>query len=806
MKELYYDVISMSEAFSRVVIDRKLRDAKWDIESFQQVIFEDHGVAGRSDYILKNSSGQPLALIEAKAPEIDPYSAKQQALNYVDAQYKGKIQYIYLANDHVIYFWDITKGDAIQVNEFYTQRDLERKRNADTMGNVVPLTRNPITPDYLQRVDPSNFSLRHYQVEAINTIAEGYDAGKRAFLLEMATGTGKTGLAAALIRKFLETHQAQNVLFLVDRITLATQTKGAFEPILGDLSSIATFWGSARNNIVGANVVVATIQSMIKNGEDYFSPGYFDLIIHDEAHRSIYSAQARAATDRFYGATKVGLTATPKDFLKNIDESQLQIDDPRAFEKRLQRDTYKFFGCADGVATYRYTIQDGIGDSQGPFLVGPRFHKMNTVLTQKALSPEGLEVSEAKGESFTIRDLEKKVYLEKTNRTMMQEFLDNANKAPDGEIGKSIIFAVSQRHALKLEKILNEMMPAYGGQFAKTITSSVMNAQQIAKEFKDPENQRMRVAVSVDMLTTGFDCPEVLNIVLARPIFETTSYQQIKGRGTRLYTFHHDGKDFKKEFFTIFDFCGVVEYFEEKYDWEAPLKTPLILKGATVTGGRGEGVIGDGGTETPSPFTPIVSNDDDAVLTRDKMTVGPDGDAVDKNMYQSAWTKAIQEIVAENGEVLKMAEDEEREAELSLFLDEHVFNKPKEYFSEDKLQEGFGVIVSIRNFVLSALGKEELPTRDSQRDQWMEDMVQKYGIEPGADQERTLMSRLIFAKMTTNDELREKVVRSAQERNVSFLSEPPFNVYRPGEWLERFKEEELIEMAEDIATSKILKI
>jgi len=805
----------MSEAFSRVVIDRKLREAGWDIESSQQVIFEDHGIAGRSDYVLKNSSGQALALIEAKAPDIDPYTAKQQALNYVEAQYRGKIRYIYLANNNVIYFWDITKGDAVQVDEFYSQRDLERKRNAESMGNVKPLSQNKIDKDYLVKVDPNNFSLRHYQVKAINEIAEQYDQGKREFLLEMATGTGKTGLAAALVRKFLETHQAQNVLFLVDRISLATQTKGAFEPILSDLTSIATFWGSSKNNLVGANVVVATIQSMIKRGYDNFSPGYFDLVIHDEAHRSIYSAQARSATDRFYGATKIGLTATPKDFLRNIDEDKLALNDPRALEKRIQRDTYKYFGCPDGEATYRYTIQDGINDPEGPFLVGPKYHKMNTVLTQKALSPEGLVVSEAEGESFTIRDLEKNVYLENTNRAMMQEFIDHANKEPNGEIGKTIVFAVSQRHALKLEKILNEMMPQYGGQFAKTITSSVDSAQQIAKEFKDPENKKTRVAVSVDMLTTGFDCPEILNIVLARPIFETTTYQQIKGRGTRLYTFNHNGKDYKKEFFTVFDFCAVVEYFEEQYDWEAPLKTPPNPKTkedlpADITyADGGASVIEDSTTATTGVtqvFTPIISDDDDTVLSRDLIKVGPDGDIVDRNMYQSAWGKAIQELASKNEEMLKMAEDEERESELASFLNENLFNKPKEYFSWEKLQEGFRIIVPIRNFVLGALGKENLPSREEQCNEWVTDMVQKYGIESGAKQDKTLMTRLIFSKVMSNTSLHGKVTDSAREKNISFLSEPPFNAYSPKEWVEIFKKEELIEMAEDIATSKLLKL
>jgi type I restriction enzyme R subunit len=299
--------MSQKEAFSRVVIDRKLREAGWDIEDETQVVFEDHGAAGRSDYVLKDTKGMPLAVIEAKAPSIDPYTAKKQARDYVDLQYP-QADYVYLANDEKIYFWDLGLGDAVPADSgFFSREDLERKRATGRVSNVEPLLQKEVTKDYFSDVSDS-IKPYYFQLDAWNSIAKAYDQQrKRAFLLEMATGTGKTVLAGIIISKFLRTNNASRVLFIVDRQSLANQTKGKFEQLLKNISAVGVYWGGKRQNLIGSNVVIATIQSLILHGKKDFTPGAFDLVIHDEAHRSIYSPEARAAIDYFVGVTKIGL-------------------------------------------------------------------------------------------------------------------------------------------------------------------------------------------------------------------------------------------------------------------------------------------------------------------------------------------------------------------------------------------------------------------------------------------------------------------------------------------------------------------
>ena len=789
----------LKEAYSRVVIDRKLREAGWDIENPNQVSFEVHGDAGRADYVLKDDRGKPIALIEAKSPEIDPYAAKQQAKNYAVAQFKGQIDFIFLANDHLIYFWDQNYGDAQVVSEFYSQDDLIRRKTLRSANNILPLTQTTVTDDYFKNID-SEVSLRPYQIEAWNKIAQNFEKGKRGFLLEMATGTGKTLLSSLIISRFLKTNQAQSILFIVDRISLATQTKGVFEKFLAGISSVGTFWGSSKKN-VGANVVVATIQSLIAHGEKSFSPGYFDLIIHDEAHRSIYSPQARAAVERFFGAIKIGLTATPKDFLKNIDTNSLRLDDPRALESRIQRDTYRYFDCADGVATYRYTIQDGIRDRH---LVPAKYYKMNTVLTQKSLSPEGLSF-EGEEETFFIKDLEKKVFLPERNKLMMEEFLKYANKTPDGKIGKTIIFAVSRNHALELEKILNAKYPEFGGDFTKTIVSYGVNEpQQKAKDFKDPESKKTRVVTSVDMLTTGYDAPEVLNIVLCRPIFEPTTYQQIKGRGTRKCP------QIDKKEFTIFDFCGVIEYFDEKYDWEAPLNVPKS-KDEVETDFEPNESLGEISNSETEPnlknktFIDKLNNSPDLVFNRGIMTFGPDGDTVDKHMYATLWTDEVNKFVKEYPISIKLAEsqDDDQIEKLLSLLNEKVLNKANHFFSEDNLAKSYGVFATIKDYFLNALNLIKLPNREEQLEEWRQGLLDKYGSKRDLpSQRRQLMIDLIAKELISNHELLQSI---KSEPTLKFLNDQPFkSAYGPKEWLNEIGIEDLNSILVDVLQSKVL--
>lgn len=792
----------IGEAYSRAVIDQHLKDMGWDILDTNQVVFEDHGVAGRADYVLKDKLGKPIALIEAKAPDIDPYSAKKQAFDYAEQQYKGNIDYIFLANDHIIYFWDFNSGgDATPVPVFFSQEDLIRKRNTKELKNSEPLAQKIVGDDYFSDIN-SEIKLRPYQIEAYNAIAKDYDAGKRGFLLEMATGTGKTVLAALIISKFLKTNQAQTILFVVDRIELARQTKGSFEKLLGNLSTVATYWGESKKNLTGANIVVATIQSLMAHGRDVFTPGYFDLIIHDEAHRSIYSAEARGIMDYFISATRIGLTATPKDFLKNIDINKLSLDDPRAVELRIQRSTYRYFGCEDGKATFQYTIQDGVQDG---YLVPGKLHKMTSHITQQALSDQGLAgEGDYENENYKITDIEKKVSIPKRNELMMKELLEYALRTPNNDIGKTIIFAVNQRHALTLEKILNSLKPEFNGRFAQTITSQVRGAHELAKDFRSLDIQLPRIAVSVDMLTTGFDAPEVQNIVLCRPVFEPTLYQQIKGRGTRLC------KEIEKKEFVIFDFCGVCEYFEEKYDWEAPLKVTEAPANAlsnnsttepqntTLVSGIGEDDQAVKGFEKSTILRP------DFVNGRDQIIYGPNGDKVDREMYQTEWTKAVIKFAESRPEIKEMVEDDNRQEELIEIINAELLNKPELYFNEDSLVESHQVVATIRDFFLSAIGKKELPSREQQLKEWKDGIIEKYGESTsGGSQQKLMMTKLIVDEFIQNNDLRVEIKKSP---NISFLISSPFNSFTPEEWVNTFGKETLLSMVYEIKNSRVLNL
>lgn len=799
------------EAYSRVVIDRKLREAGWDIEDKNQVVFEDHGTGGRADYVLKDAKGLPVAIIEAKAPEIDPYNAKKQSRDYVEQQYP-RVTFIYLANSEKIYFWDLDHGDAVPSDGgFFSQEDLERRRASGRVNNIEPLTQKVVDQDYFGDV-AEQIELRDYQIAAWNAIATEYDKNnRRAFLLEMATGTGKTVLAGAIISKFLRTNNASRVLFIVDRQALANQTKGTFEQLLRNISAVGTYWGSKKQNLTGSNVVVATIQSLSLHGKRDFTPGAFDLIIHDEAHRSIYTPEARAAVDYFVGATKIGLTATPKDFLKNIDVDQLAIDDPRALERRIQRDTYKYFGCENGQPTFRYTIQDG---SQNGYLIEPVYRKANTSLTYQALSEAGItkldDIELEEGTSLKIRDLERKVYLPERNKTMMQEFLDYADRAPNGEIGKSLVFAVSQNHADALAKILNQLTPEYNGRFADVITSRVPRAHEIAKDFANPSNKLPRIAVTVDMLATGFDAPEIQNLVLARAMFDPTTYQQIKGRGTRLC------KEINKERFVVHDFAGVLDYFEEKHDWEAPLNVPAEAKVyGTPTEEIGDtSVLSDStteeasGTYEPKSSQVPTSQAKDFVATRDQVRYGlGEGDIVDRNMYQDEWTKAVQDYVQKNkANIEQVIDNPEGMDRLMEDISSQLLDKPKYYFNEETLRQSHRIIAGVRDFFMAAIGKTTLPTRDEQLAEFKQGLVNKFAdSEGGASQRRTQMVKYLAGHLMDNNDLLQQIKK---QNNLAFLTRPEFaQAYPARDWLDEFKnKDELLELVSDVAESPLLKV
>jgi type I restriction enzyme R subunit len=521
-----------NEAFSRVLIDKALEASGWSLLDPQQIQFELNTSSGRADYLLKDSIGRVLCVLEAKREDLDPYDAKEQARGYAE---NLNAPFVLLSNGREHWFWNYERADqrdAYRIERLPSREDLERVR-LKNLQPPRPLQTEVIRPEYLRPLR-ADLTLRGYQIRAMDEIAKRYDeTGRRRFLLEMATGTGKTLLCAALIRRFLVTRNAERVLFIVDRIELAKQTMEDFNVVLGEYKPVIYKTARRTGELLGSSVVVATIQSLMtdRRYREEFTPFYFDLVINDEAHRSIYG-DAREAV-QFFQATRIGLTATPKAYLKNVNLEHLATEDPKSLEARQLRDTYHYFGCEPGQPTFRYDITDAVKDPEGPFLCLPKIVDCRSDITTQALQEAGWTVLiNEQEENFKIQDLERKIFTPHRNRVMCEAFLREAQRDPNGDIGKSIIFAVNQTHATALTKTLNEIKPG----IALTITSRIPDASSFAKEFRDGKRAE-RIAVSVDMLSTGYNCRDLLNVVLMRPVFSPTEYIQIKGRGTRRFTF-----------------------------------------------------------------------------------------------------------------------------------------------------------------------------------------------------------------------------------------------------------------------------
>jgi type I restriction enzyme R subunit len=535
----------------------------------------------------------------------------------------------------------------------------------------------------------------------------------------MATGTGKTLLCAALIRRFLVTRNAERVLFIVDRIELAKQTLEDFAVVLAEYKPV--LYKTARRRpgeLLGSSVVVATLQSLMvdRRYREEFTPFYFDLVINDEAHRSIYG-DAREVV-QFFQATRIGLTATPRAYLKNVNVEELEKENPKALELRLLRDTYNYFGCKPGFPTFRYDIIDAVKDPEGPFLCLPKIIDLRSDITTKALDESGWAVViNEQEENFKIKDLERKIFTPARNRIMCEAFLKEAQRDPAGVIGKSLVFAVNQDHATELTKIFNGLQPG----IAVTITSRIDDASSIAKEFRDGKRAE-RIAVSVDMLSTGYNCKDLLNIGLMRPIFSPTEYIQIKGRGTRLFTFKIGNTEYEKKNFFMLDFCAVTEYFEEKYDYTIPLKIPREKKAPQPPttypphSPSGEPVHdGDGGTTEPQPQPPReipTWEGVDTLVSREIHIVGPDGEKVDVMTFRGGYERDIREFVASTPE-LKAAVEAEDDDAVETIVNERFYHRPEMFYSPDKLIISYGVPASTPAFVYNAVGRKPLPTRDT---------------------------------------------------------------------------------------------
>ena len=705
-----------NEAFSRILIDKALEFSGWNLLDPHQVRFEFNCATGRADFMLCGQRG-PLCVLEAKREDLDPYDAKDQSRGYAE---NAKAPFIILSNGREHWFWNYTRTDqdAYRIERLPSLADLERLR-LKNLQPPRPLASEVITPNWLKPFK-SDLTLRRYQIKAIDTIAALFDKKRhRKFLLEMATGTGKTLLCAALIRRFLVTRNAERVLFIVDRIELAKQTLEDFNTVLAEFKPV--LYKTARRRpgeLLGSSVVVATLQSLMvdRRYRDEFTPFHFDLVINDEAHRSIYG-DAREVV-QFFQATRVGLTATPKAYLKNVNVQQLSAENPKALEARQLRDTYHYFGCEPGIPTYRYDIIDAVKDPEGPFLCLPKIFDLRSDITTKALDESGWAVViNEQEENFKIQDLEQKIFTPARNHVMCEAFLKETQRDPSGKLGKSIIFAVNQTHATTLTKILNALEPG----IAITITSRVSDASSIAKEFRDGKRSE-RIAVSVDMLSTGYNCRDLLNIGIMRPIFSPTEYVQIKGRGTRLFTFKIGHTEYEKKNFFLLDFCAVAEYFEERYDYSAPLKLPKEGKAVEKAGeyppiqiGAGafrEGTPGEMESEKFKSRVIPIWEGKDVLVSQEVRIVGPNGEKVDVMTFRGSFERDMKEFVESDAELKAAVQDEDDDV-IETVMNERFYHKPEMYYSPDKLMLSYGVPAPTPAFVYNAVGKKPLPTRDA---------------------------------------------------------------------------------------------
>ncbi|HXQ36578.1 MAG TPA: DEAD/DEAH box helicase family protein [Anaerolineales bacterium] len=734
-----------SEAFSRILIDEELKYSGWDLRDTHQVRFEYHTHSGWADYLLMDKNGGVLCVLEAKKENLDPYDAKEQARGYAE---NLKAPFVILSNGKEHWFWNYERReekDAYRIERLPSREDMERQR-LKNLQPPRPLQTEKVDSNYIRRFR-DDIRLHGYQVRALDEIARQFDNEKRRkFLLEMATGTGKTLLCAALIRRFLETRNAERVLFIVDRIELARQTMEDFNVILREFKPVIYKSARRTGELLGSSVVVATIQSLMvdRRYREEFTPFYFDLVVNDEAHRSIYG-DAREVVQFFQG-TRIGLTATPKAYLKNIDVDRLGEENPKALEARLLRDTYHYFGCEPGNPTFRYDIIDAVKDPEGPFLCRRKIIDIRSDITTQSLEDTGWAVTiNEQEENYKVQDLERRIFTPARNEVMCRAFLENAQKAPDGILGKSIIFAVNQTHATALTKIINGIQP----ESAVTITSRIKDASTIAKDFRDGK-RREKIAVSVDMLSTGYNCRDLLNVVLMRPVFSPTEYIQIKGRGTRRFTFKEGNTEYEKEFFFLLDFCGVAEYFEEKYDYTVPLELPKESKARSAsTGTSAERQIADDKGQYESAETERAGKPDipvwqgkDTVVSKEIYVVGPDGEKVDVMTFRGAFERDLKDFAKTNPEFVQAVESEDDDS-VETILNEQFFHKPEWYYSPDKLVKSYGIPAPTPSFIYHALGKRELPSKDQVVDDTVDSLAARFNLRYSEQKWLQALARLV---------------------------------------------------------------
>ena len=558
--------LELSEFKTRkIYIDFMLQDAGWVegkdwLNEVELYGMPNASEVGYADYVLYGDDGKPLAVLEAKRTCVDVAKGRQQAKLYADLLEKkyGRRPIIFLSNGFDTRIWNDKYYPERKVASIYSKRDLEKLFNLHSMRTSL---KNVM-------VDKT-IAGRYYQEGAIKAVCEAFDKkNRRKALLVMATGSGKTRTVIALCKVLLDHGWVKNILFLADRNSLVLQAKRSFVNMLPDLS--VTNLCEDKENF-DSRCVFSTYQTMMncidtikdENEKKLFTVGHFDLVIVDEAHRSIYNKYRDIFT--YFDAPLVGLTATPKD--------------------EIDKNTYEIFELENGVPTYGYELAQAVTDGflvdfisvesklkfieQG--IVYDELSEEDKAEYEKTFENENGELPE----SISSSALNDWVFNEDTIRQVLHILMNDGLRIDYGEkLGKTIIFAKNHEHAEKIHEIFGKEYPHLPG-YTKVIDNYMTYAQSAIDEFSDPK-KLPQIAISVDMLDTGIDVPEVLNLVFFKKVMSKAKFWQMIGRGTRRCDGLMDGKD--KDKFYIFDFCGNFEFF--RMNQGKPTANQIALQGA----------------------------------------------------------------------------------------------------------------------------------------------------------------------------------------------------------------------------------
>jgi len=529
-------------------IDLLLHEAGWALDQPRDLEFEVTGMPNKTgigyvDYVLWGQDGMPLGVVEAKRTRIDANTGQQQANLYADAleaRY-GQRPVIFYTNGYEHFFWDDLRYPPRAVQGFYTR---------DQLALIIQrrTTRKPLAS---LGIDES-IADRHYQQRAVRKVAESFENKERRSLLVMATGSGKTRTVIALSDLLIRANWAKRILFLADRVALVNQATNAFKSQLPDSAPVNLVTEKDTEGRVFLSTY-PTMMGLIDQGEDdlrRFGPGYFDLIIVDEAHRSVY--QKYGAIFNYFDSLLVGLTATPKD--------------------EIDHNTYGLFGLEDGVPTDSYELADAISEG---YLVPPVGRAVATQFVRDGILYDDLSLEEK--EQWDLLDWEDDVAPSEIDATAVNNWLFNTDTvdkvlaelmtegrrvAGGDTLGKTIIFARNNAHAEFIERRFNANYPEYAGHFARIVTYKTKYVQSLIDDFSRSE-KLPQIAISVDMLDTGIDVPDVVNLVFFKPVHSKTKYWQMVGRGTRLRKDLYGPGDDKTDF-VIFDVCGNIEFFNQE--------------------------------------------------------------------------------------------------------------------------------------------------------------------------------------------------------------------------------------------------